>query len=48
MFGGEGGSDAGVSEFDLIIGYAHSSFLCSSSHSLLIELVHHLYFFCDG
>ncbi len=48
MFGGEGGGDAGVSEFDLIIGYAHSSFLCSSSHSLLIKLSHHLYFFGDG
>ena len=48
MFGSEGGGDAGISEFDLIICNAHSSFLCSSSHSLLIKLVHHLDFFGEG
>lgn len=48
VFGGERSCNAGVSEFDLVVHEAGSSFLGSFSHALLGQLVHHLHFFGDA
>lgn len=45
VFGGEGGCDAGVSELDLIIHEASSSFFGPFTHSFLGDLIHELHFF---
>jgi hypothetical protein len=47
VFGSEGGGDAGISEFDLIVHKASSAFLGPFSHALLGHVVHHLNLFGD-
>ena len=48
MFGGERGSDAGVSELDLVVGDSSHCVLACAPHFLLVHLRHELDLLFDG